>query len=669
MPGLTINKQKTYAQLLQDADRSAINHLLRVKPTDLELEFLAMVNVDKLKMRPYLETIMRLDDGVRNHINPVIQCDNGNSILISGGTKLLLQNGRMKLDVDFTLREQAIFGNHLQVYYSDISKPNNTVINKFLRQGRASKIKKLGGNINVPDQGQEYTLLQTAAVGTNEKNSFVATPPSAGTEIFCVTAGNSWKNPKSDFSINSMIKTIKGKPRLSGVIIIDEKGLGTALVNFAQTHNVGISVKITGINAKNLVGKLRDWGAYEDILVFIQAGCDKKIKKYVKESSFKVRKIGVIQKDGIFSVSGQKKSFLSLSISVFDYYKISFNSVHHIQTPDQKKTTDFSKIKEKRFYSSPLKILLSRFAEERKSWNLTEGKPRKVIRSMNYGRVSSVVPNSGMMVFTAADNDYFTSLEPRLSGKLTVANAVRQIVCRGAKPVAISIRNIFPDLKEGKDRWKGIEILKGQEEAVRVLGLTIANRHILPFTDQCVQHITSVGFIPENQTPMTGGLKQEGDFISILGSHRGELGGTKYMQNFYPDIRVNPPTVDLAMEPRIHEVLLKSIQEGFIQSAYNVSAGGLAVAIALSLISGEEGIGARIHFSRKIRNDELLFGETQGLILISFKENNFIKFERICMQNNIPATTIGRVTGDGKFTFNNLINVQVKDMKNLMTIV
>ena len=110
------------------------------------------------------------------------------------------------------------------------------------------------------------------------------------------------------------------------------------------------------------------------------------------------------------------------------------------------------------------------------------------------------------------------------------------------------------------------------------------------------------------------------------------------------------------------------IQEGFIQSAYNVSAGGLAVAIALSLIIGEEGIGARIHLSRKIRNDELLFGETQGLILISFGENNFIKFERICMQKRIPATTIGRVTGDEKFTFNNLINVNIKDMKNLVNL-
>ena len=344
---MTIKKQKTYAHLLQDEDRSAINHLLRVKPTDLELEFLAMVNVDKLKMRPYLEIIMRLDDGVRNHINPVIQCDNGNSILISGGTKLLLQNGRVKLDVDFTLREQAIFGNHLHVYYSDISTANNTIIKKILKQGRASKIKKLGGNITVPDQRQEYTLLQTAAVGTNEKNSFGVTPPSAGTEIFCITAGHSWKNFKSDFSINSLIKTIKGKPWLLSVKIIDEKGLGTALVNFAQTHNVGLSVKFSGINSKNLVRKLRDWGAYEDIMVLIQAGYDQEIKKYVKESGLKVIKIGVIQKDRIFSISGQKKTFLSLSIPVFDYYKISFDSVHHVQTPEQKKIIDFSKIKEK----------------------------------------------------------------------------------------------------------------------------------------------------------------------------------------------------------------------------------------------------------------------------------------------------------------------------------
>ena len=634
----------------------------------MELEFLAMVHLDKLKARPYLETIMRLDDGERNHINPVIKFDKENSILISGGTKLLLQSGHVKRDVDFTLREQAIFGNHTQLYYSDVSSTNKKVINKFLTQGRASKVKKMGGNINVPDQSPEYTTLHTSAVGINENNSFLATPPSVGTEIFCVTAGNTRTNTKSDFIINSLIKSIKGKPWFSGQKIIAEKGLGTALVNFAQSHKVGISVKIKGVNVKNLVEKLENRGTYEDILIFIQAGFEKEIKKYVKESGLKVRKIGVIQKDYILSVSGQNKSFFSLSIPVFNYHKLSFDTVYHIQSPDQNKIPDFSKLKEKRYYSSDLKILLSTLIEERQSWELSEGKPRKVTRSFNHGLVSSIVPNSGMIVLSAADNNYFTFLEPRLSGKLTVANAVRQLVCRGARPAAISIRNIFPDLSEEKNHWKGIEILKGQEEAVRVLNLTIANRHILPFANLCAQHIAAVGFITDNQSPMTSGFKQDGDFISILGSHRGELGGSKYMQNLHPGIIVNPPTVDLQMEPRIHEVLLQGIQEGLIQSARNVSAGGLAVAIAMSLIYGVEGVGARVHLSRKIRNDELLFGETQGLILISFGENNFIKFERICMQKRIPATTIGRVTGDEKFTFNNLINVNIKDMKNLVNL-
>ena len=632
----------------------------------MEFEFLAMVHLDKLKARPYRETIMRLDDGLRNHINPVIQFDKENSILISGGTKLLLRSGHVKRDVDFTLREQAIFCNHTRLYYSDVSSTNKKVIKKILTFGRVNKVKKLGGNINVPDQRPEYTILHTSAVGINENNNLLATPPSVGTEIFCVTAGNSRTKIKSDFIINSLIKSINGKPWFLGRKIVTEKRLGTALVNFAQSHKAGISVKIKGVNVKNLMEKLEKLGAYDDILIFIQAGYEKEVKKYVKEAGLKIRKIGVIQKDYIFSVSGQNKSFLSLSIPVFDYYKMSFDSVYHIQSPDQTKIPDFSKLKEKRYYSSDLKILLSILTEERHSWKLSQGKPRKVTRSFNHGLVSSSIPNSGMIALTVADNDYFTSPEPRLSGKLTVANAVRQLVCRGAKPAAISIRNIFPDLAEEKDHWKGIEILKGQEEAVRVLDLTIANRHILPFANLCVQHITAVGFIPDNQSPMTSGFKQDGDFISILGSHRGELGGTKYMQNLHPNITANPPTVDLPMEPLIHEVLLQSIQEGLIQSARNVSAGGLAVAIAMSLINGEEGFGARVHLSRKIRDDELLFGETQGLILISFGENNFIKFERICMQKRISATTIGRVTGDGKFTFNNLINVDVRDMKNLV---
>ena len=56
---------------------------------------------------------------------------------------------------------------------------------------------------------------------------------------------------------------------------------------------------------------------------------------------------------------------------------------------------------------------------------------------------------------------------------------------------------------------------------------------------------------------------------------------------------------------------------------------------------------------------ELLFGETQGLILVTINEMDLMEFERVCMTIGVPATTIGRVTDDGQYKFNNAIKLSV----------
>jgi len=68
------------------------------------------------------------------------------------------------------------------------------------------------------------------------------------------------------------------------------------------------------------------------------------------------------------------------------------------------------------------------------------------------------------------------------------------------------------------------------------------------------------------------------------------------------------------------------------------------------------------YFSRKLKTEELLFGETQGLVLVTIKENDLMEFERICMAIGVPATTIGRVTDDGFYTFNKSIKLPVKKL-------
>ena len=154
-------------------------------------------------------------------------------------------------------------------------------------------------------------------------------------------------------------------------------------------------------------------------------------------------------------------------------------------------------------------------------------------------------------------------------------------------------------------------------------------------------------------------FKNKGDFISLLGSHRGELAGSAYQRYISTNKSDVLPSVDLRMEKRLHDVVRQGINTNLIKSAVNVSTGGISIAIAKSLLASEDGLGARIHLSRKLKDEELLFGETQGLVVVTLSEEDIMEFERICMTIGVPSTTIGRVTDNDLFSFNEAIKIKV----------
>ena len=112
------------------------------------------------------------------------------------------------------------------------------------------------------------------------------------------------------------------------------------------------------------------------------------------------------------------------------------------------------------------------------------------------------------------------------------------------------------------------------------------------------------------------------------------------------------------MESRLQEAVLTGIRSKLIQFAKPVGRGGIATTIARSFPKSSN-IGARINFSGKLNSAELLFGETQGAVLVTINEIDLMEFERVCMTIGIPTTTIGRVTNDGKYSFNKSINLTI----------
>ena len=103
--------------------------------------------------------------------------------------------------------------------------------------------------------------------------------------------------------------------------------------------------------------------------------------------------------------------------------------------------------------------------------------------------------------------------------------------------------------------------------------------------------------------------KNDGDFIVLIGSIEGTLGGSEYLKTIHNQINGPITHIDLEFEYAVQKVCLESIKNGIIHSAHDISDGGLAVSIVESFIYSKENLGVKLDLKRKSRNDELLFGE------------------------------------------------------------
>ncbi len=265
-------------------------------------------------------------------------------------------------------------------------------------------------------------------------------------------------------------------------------------------------------------------------------------------------------------------------------------------------------------------------------------------------------------------NQRWSAIDPYLSGSILVAEGVRRLACVGGRVQNITAN--LPIVKNLNSEYLTVfnSAARGIAGACRNLGLSLGN---VSFRDPLKKPVFDpvVGIAGLGNTEVdfiTSSFRNEGDFITILGSLRGELGGSEYMQYFNQSVAGNLPTIDFSMERRIREAVVQGIEEGLIKSATSLGKGGLAATLARGIASAPEGLGARIHLSRKLLPEELLFGETQGIVIISIDENDLMEFERICMNIGVPSTTIGRVTDSGQFTFNDLIKLPVEELKSIL---
>ncbi|NWL89318.1 phosphoribosylformylglycinamidine synthase subunit PurL [Paenibacillus sp. 79R4] len=277
------------------------------------------------------------------------------------------------------------------------------------------------------------------------------------------------------------------------------------------------------------------------------------------------------------------------------------------------------------------------------------------------------------LAMTTDCNGRFVYLDPEIGGKIAVSEAARNIVCSGAEPLAITDNLNFGSPEKPDIFWQMEKSVDGMAEACRVLDTPVIGGNVSLYNENSkgaiypTPVVGMVGLVHDTDHITTQGFKQEGDAILLLGDNYGELGGSEFQAVVHGVTEGRPPQLDLNKEKSLLNAVLKAIQSGLVQSAHDLSEGGLAVALAESCISG--GLGAKVELAvSDLRADIALFSESQSRILLSASPNQADELVKLIAQHGVPVQVIGRVEGGDLIVHANdaaVVNRPVQELKQV----
>lgn len=272
------------------------------------------------------------------------------------------------------------------------------------------------------------------------------------------------------------------------------------------------------------------------------------------------------------------------------------------------------------------------------------------------------------LAMTTDCNSRYLYLDPEVGGMIAVAEAARNIVCSGAKPLAITDCLNFGNPEKPEIFWQIEKATDGMSAACRKLESPVIGGNVSLYNETNgvavypTPVVGMVGLIDDLKHVTTQEFKNEGDLIYVIGETGSEFGGSELQKLTHGKIFGKAPAIDLDVEARRQDELLAAIRAGLVASAHDVSEGGVGVALAESAM-GAPGLGASVTLTGDMTS--ALFSETQSRFVVSVRPENQEAFEAAVSD----ASLVGTVTRTGNLHIESAsrevaVHVSVDDLRD-----
>ena len=259
------------------------------------------------------------------------------------------------------------------------------------------------------------------------------------------------------------------------------------------------------------------------------------------------------------------------------------------------------------------------------------------------------------IAITVDCNSLYVFANPYKGAMIAVAEAARNIVCSGGKPLGVTNCLNFGNPYDPEVYYQFVNAIKGMGDACKKFDTPVTGGNV-SFYNQNPEGpvyptptIGMVGLVEDLKKKMTLDFKNEGDEIYLIGSWRNDINSSIYLSKI-KGIEFSPaPYFDLEEEYHLQQVITGLIENGLIKSAHDISEGGLITTLL------EKGFNRNLGFEIEtisesgedgtaIRKDAFLFGESQSRVVVTVNEKEVANFLRHLEKSEIIHAKLGIVT-------------------------
>lgn len=291
--------------------------------------------------------------------------------------------------------------------------------------------------------------------------------------------------------------------------------------------------------------------------------------------------------------------------------------------------------------------------------------PAEDAQALGPGRGDAAVlriPGTNRGVAASIDcNHRYVYLDPELGAAHAVAEATRNLSTVGATPLGITDNFNFGNPEDPGVYHQMKAATAGIKAACEALGTPVTGGNVSLYNQYIDGKILNaiyptptigvVGVLNNVERIATMRLQESDDIICLVGTTQTTLGASEYLHRLHGLEVGSPPPLNLAFERDVQAFVRGLIEQGTVQTAHDVSQGGIAVALAELQVRARTGLHADLtelaeaqegHEIGSPLTTQVLYGEAAARILIALPASSYAAVQAEAKAAGVPITVVGK---------------------------